>query len=165
MSFFVSPNLSLKTRIPQQKQAQRNVFPQPSETQTFTAFRKNFVRHCYSDVWKAEKYKALISKYKAHILKYMACIFCYKPCVFPGVPNETEFKESLNLRKALRVPRIVHIYRYMETSATIAGCGGHIDDYAYNHTPYSIVNNYFAPENNVSNRKDSVKEAARMSGH
>jgi len=69
MSFFVSPNPFLKTRIPQQKQAQKNVFLQTAETQHITAFRKIFVRYCYSDIWKGEKYKPYILKYKALVLK------------------------------------------------------------------------------------------------
>ncbi|PWL78745.1 MAG: hypothetical protein DBY24_06855 [Prevotellaceae bacterium] len=59
----------MQTRIPQQKQAQKNVFLQTAETQPITAFRKIFVRYCYSNIWKGEKYKAYILKYKALILK------------------------------------------------------------------------------------------------
>ena len=46
-----------------------------------------FPRHCFSDIWKGEKYKPYILKYKALILKQVPCIFCYKAYVFLRVKN------------------------------------------------------------------------------
>ena len=56
----------------------------PFQASFFTKNR-TFVTHCFSGIWKGEKYKALILKYKAHILKYMPCIFYNMPYVFFGV--------------------------------------------------------------------------------
>ena len=55
----------------------------PFQASFFTKNR-TFVTHCFSSIWKGEKYKALILKYKAHILKYMPCIFYNMPYVFSG---------------------------------------------------------------------------------
>ena len=41
--------------------------------------------HCFSDIYKGKKYKALILKYMPCILKYMPYVFCKMPCVFFGV--------------------------------------------------------------------------------
>ena len=106
------------------------VFLQTAETQHITAFRKIFVRYCYSDIWKGEKYKPYILKYKALISKYVPCIFREKRhLIFNDLQNRKNsvFPHRCARKKIIRngmytSPQTVHRFRRADGFYTHAAC-------------------------------------------
>ena len=99
--FRAQPHEHTNCRLPQSKRRYRHLILIHPGNRIFIPVLRGFVPHSFSDIWKDEKYKALILKYMACILKYMACIFYNKPYVFFNTANA--FKNVPKIKSCMPV--------------------------------------------------------------